>query len=53
MKTGTEANHKGLYSSECCDCEVIFETGQTLTRCPRCGALTVWEITDEPATRAA
>ena len=53
MKTGTEANHKGIYSSECCDFEVKFERGQTLTRCPKCSALTIWEIAEEPATKAA
>ena len=50
MKTGNEANRKGLYSSECCDCEVVFERGQTLTRCPKCSALTVWDLAEEVVT---
>jgi hypothetical protein len=53
MKTGTTANEKGLYSSECCDCEVIFERGETLTRCPKCSGLTVWEFTGETVTLVA
>ena len=53
MKTGTTANDKALYSSECCNCEVIFDRGETLTRCPKCSGLTVWEITDEEVTLVA
>ncbi len=53
MKTGNTANHQGLYSSECCDFEVTFERGQTLTRCPKCSALTVWDLAEEPAKKAA
>lgn len=47
MKTGTTANHKGKYCSECCECEVVFEKGQTLTRCPKCSGLTVWDLTEQ------
>ena len=53
MKTGNTANHQGLYSSECCDFEVTFERGQTLTRCPKCSALTVWDLAEEPVKKAA
>ena len=53
VKTGNTANHQGLYSSECCDFEVTFERGQTLTRCPKCSALTVWDLAEEPAKKAA
>ena len=52
MKTGTTANNKGKYSSECCECEVVFEKGQTLTRCPKCSGLTVWDLA-EPVKKAA
>ena len=44
MKTGTTANDTGLYSSECCNCEVVFDQGETLTRCPKCNGLTVWDF---------
>jgi hypothetical protein len=53
MKTGTTANHEGLYSSECCNCEVIFKRGQTLTRCPTCSALTVWDFDEDNVKKAA
>lgn len=53
VKTGNTANHQGLYSSECCDFEVTFERGQTLTRCPKCSALTVWDLAEEPVKKAA
>ena len=43
MKTGTEAERPGMYSSECCDHEASFAEGQTFTRCPQCSALTAWE----------
>jgi len=52
MKTGTTASHKGKYCSECCECEVVFEKGQTLTRCPKCSGLTVWDLA-EPVKNAA
>jgi hypothetical protein len=44
MKTGRDADRPGLYISECCLSEAAFRKGQTLTRCPACNALTVWEI---------
>jgi hypothetical protein len=54
MKTGNEANRKGTYSSECCDYEVTFERGQTLTRCPKCSSLTTWDLTEDvPAKKVA
>lgn len=53
MKTGTTANNKGLYSSDCCNKEVVFERGQTLTRCPKCSSLTLWELVEEVVKKAA
>ena len=44
MKTGRDANRSGLYISECCLKEAAFLKGQMFSRCPRCGALTVWEF---------
>jgi len=46
MKTGTDANERGTYSSECCDYEVEFSQDQTFTRCPKCSRLTIWELVD-------
>jgi hypothetical protein len=46
MKTGTDANEGGTYSSECCDHEVEFSQDQTFSRCPKCSGLTTWELID-------
>jgi hypothetical protein len=50
MKTGSEASLPGLYVSECCLYEVVFIKGQTLTRCPECSSLTIWELAEHNAT---
>lgn len=44
MKTGRDAIRSGSYVSECCDQGAHFLTGQMFPRCPRCNALTVWEM---------
>jgi hypothetical protein len=44
MNTGTDAEQPGVYVSQCCDYETTFSEGQTFTRCPKCSALTTWEI---------
>lgn len=43
MKTGTDVNETGIYSSKCCEVEIEFSEDQTFTRCPRCSSLTEWE----------
>jgi hypothetical protein len=47
MKTGQIVTDLGLYASECCSEELIFDTGDTLVRCPRCNQLCVWEMEEE------
>lgn len=47
MKTGQTVEQLGLYSSECCNQELIFEVGDTFTRCPRCLGLCEWEFDSE------
>ena len=47
MKTGRDANHSGVYVSECCEKELHFPKGQMLPRCPRCNSLTVWELEEQ------
>jgi hypothetical protein len=44
MKTGRDAIRLGSYISECCLQELHFVEGQMLPRCPRCNALTIWEL---------
>jgi len=47
MKTGLDVNQEGLYVSECCSHMRRFAKDQTFTRCPKCSALTVWEVVEE------
>ena len=44
MKTSEDAKKSGVYESECCSQELIFLTGDTLWRCPRCHGLCQWEL---------
>jgi hypothetical protein len=53
VKTGSDATEAGLYVSECCSHEVTFARYQTLTRCPKCSGLTIWELIDMDALKAA
>jgi hypothetical protein len=50
MKTGTTVLERGLYSSDCCNKEQIFEGGDTFTRCTSCMSLCVWDLDDELVT---
>ena len=50
MKTGEETLELGLYTSDCCSAELVFEKDDTFSRCPRCRSLCIWEI-DEPVTK--
>ena len=49
-KTGQTVKERGLYISECCDNEQIFEVGDSFTRCLKCMALTEWELDSELVT---
>jgi hypothetical protein len=53
MKTGTDAQQAGVYSSECCEIESAFVEDQTFTRCPRCSSLTRWELVETDLSQAA
>ena len=53
MKTGNDAERNGLYVSECCEIEAKFRKGETLTRCPKCSSLTVWELVEDYKKQAA
>jgi hypothetical protein len=46
MRTGETAMERGLYVSDCCLEEKIFDDGDTLVRCPKCSALCHWELED-------
>ena len=47
MKTGEIARELGLYASQCCNAELIFDTGDTFLRCPQCSYLCAWEMEEE------
>jgi hypothetical protein len=49
-KTGQTVKERGLYLSECCDNEQIFEVGDNFTRCLKCMSLTEWELDSELVT---
>jgi len=50
MKTGQTVAELGLYSTECCSTELIFDVGDTFSRCPRCQHLCQWEYEDQLVT---
>ena len=44
MKTNEMAISLGLYSSECCSAELIFDTGDEFLRCPECDRPCSWDL---------
>ena len=47
MKTGQDVRESGLYSSDCCERELLFTENDSFRRCPRCSRLCEWELVDE------
>ena len=46
MKTGKDVRETGLYASDCCVQELLFEQEDSFSRCPRCMRLCEWELVD-------
>jgi hypothetical protein len=46
MKTGEDVRDLGLYATECCMQEALFDSGECFSRCPQCSNLCDWEIVD-------
>ena len=44
MKTSETVTELGLYESDCCGEQLIFDHGDTFCRCPLCSALCKWEL---------
>jgi hypothetical protein len=44
MRTFDDVFELGWYSNECCNQELIFDEGDTLSRCPRCQDLCHWVL---------
>jgi len=47
METSQTVSDLGLYISECCRAELIFDTGDLFLKCPRCSRHCVWELEEE------
>ena len=47
MKTGEDVRESGLYSSDCCEQELLFVENDSFPRCPRCSRLCEWELVGE------
>src|SRR6266850_5080160 len=50
MKTGDTVTDLGLYTSECCSAELIFNTGDRFLGCPNCRRPCLWELEEELVT---
>jgi hypothetical protein len=46
-RTSEDVSVMGLYSSNCCGEELIFQVNDTFTRCPKCEGLCTWELVEE------
>jgi hypothetical protein len=44
MKTSEDVRELGLYTSDCCNQDLIFDVGDTFCRCPKCMRLCEWEL---------
>jgi hypothetical protein len=50
MKTGDTVTDLGLYASECCSAELIFDSGDSFLKCPQCCRPCIWELEEELVT---
>jgi len=50
METTEIVNELGLYSTNCCGTELIFDAGDVLLRCPYCKHSCYWELEEELVT---
>ena len=46
MKTGQDVRELGLYASDCCLEEMLFDANDSFSRCPHCSRLCEWELVD-------
>jgi len=47
MKTGDTVADLGLYATECCSAELIFDMGDRFLGCPQCNHSCLWELEEE------
>ena len=50
MKTSETVMECGLYSTDCCNKEQIFDVDDTFTRCPACMSLCEWDLNEQLVT---
>ena len=50
MRTGDTVTDLGLYTSECCSAELVFDIGDAFLKCPQCNHLCLWELEEELVT---
>ena len=50
MRTGETVTDLGLYTSECCSAELIFDSGDRFLDCPQCNHSCLWELEEEIVT---
>lgn len=46
MKTSDDVRELGLYATDCCGEERMFDKNDCFSRCPRCQGLCEWELVE-------
>jgi len=52
MKTGEDVRALGLYASDCCTREALFDVDDCFSRCPQCSGLCDWDVVDISSAKA-
>ena len=47
MRSADTVTDFGLYASECCSAEMIFDDGDRFSTCPQCNHNCIWELEEE------
>ena len=47
MTTGQTVTDLGLYASDCCSAELIFDAGDVFSMCPQCARRCLWQLEEE------
>jgi hypothetical protein len=47
MKTAQLVRQLGIYASDCCINEVLFDVNDRYSRCPKCSRLCGWEFVEK------
>jgi len=52
-KTADTVTDLGLYVSDCCSAELIFDAGDRFANCPQCNRPCDWELEEEIVSQDA